>query len=140
MLPVVSQYDCYGTICKTAPFVKWCTICHKIGTKYEYFCRFALHQMSVFSVPYVTYFLICTISKKRCTIRKMQTKSLGVIYRGNIYTLYYVIVLSLLSTSSSSSPSLSSSSPSSSSSTTTLTDALPTELTSYSIRLVDNNY
>ena len=26
--------DCYGTICKTAPFVKWCTICHKIGTKY----------------------------------------------------------------------------------------------------------
>ena len=25
---------CYGTICKTVPFVKWCTIYHKIGTKY----------------------------------------------------------------------------------------------------------
>ena len=31
---VVILRDCYGTICKTAPFVKWCTICHKIGTKY----------------------------------------------------------------------------------------------------------
>ena len=95
-------------------------------------------NVSIFGNIYVKCFFICTISKKRCTIRKMQTKSLGVIYRGNIYTLYYVIVLSLLSTSSSSSPSLSSSSSSSSSSsTTTLTDALPTDLTSYSIRLVD---
>jgi len=86
---------CYGTICKPAPIVKWCTICQKIGTKYDFFRRFALHQMSVFLVPYVKCFLIRTISKKKCTIRKMQTKSLGVIYRG-------IIVLPLSSPSSSS--------------------------------------